>query len=216
MDDSNSSIIKPIDLRQIALCDPKLAYVLYKGGMADSDGMVGGVGVGGDCGATEVGLAGWELINLQGRWDTSAVDQLINAQITGIVETDLWIRSVRYTVERPDAYLNNIFKGQSDYYNSLQPGIHFSLNVNSYARYIISQTWTPLQNIVEQFSCTCPAGLVLGCSANIQAMFRNIRAQATPTIATITFSGVRLPLGSYGACQSQNAIALMRELGYLK
>lgn len=213
-----------LNIREIAQADPALALVLAQSGRVNkSDGAVGilsgnGVGEGGDCGLTQVGLAGWELINLKGRWDSGAADQLKTGQITGIVETDLWIREVRYTVRRPNYALGAWYKGQSDYYNSLNPNIEFQLTVNSYARYIISQTWTPLENIRETFQCVCPAGLVLSCSANIQALFRNVRAfveDEIPTEAIITFSGVRLPLGSYGACQAQNAAALLKEMGYL-
>lgn len=208
-----------INIKEILQADPALAMVLAQSGKVNrANGAVGSLAGDGDCGLTQVGLAGWELINLYARWDSGAADQLIPAQITGIVETDLWIREVKYTVRRPNAYLGSPLKGQSDFYNSLNPCIDFQLNINSYARYIISQQWTPLENIRETFQCVCPAGLVLGCSANVQALFRNVRTfgeEEIPTEAIITLSGVRLPLGSYGACQGQNAAALLKEMGYL-
>lgn len=183
---------KPRTLGEIARWDKNLAYVLHQ------------MGTVGDQPTTLLEFTGgWELINVVATWSSGTANQNVPGQTDGLVETDLWINSVKYTVQRPNAFAGSIFKSLSDEMNKRNPDINAQLIINSYCRYLISTDYTPLENMVEQFSCSCPAGIVLSCSANIQAAFTNLRALAAdeiPTIATITLSGTRLPRGAYNSC----------------
>jgi len=160
---------------------------------------------------------GWEIINLVGRFNDGAANQSVQGQLTGIVETDLWVRKVTYTVQRPNAFAGNIFKAQSDWYNRLNPNINFTLSVKSYARYMISPEPTPLENIEQVFECVCPIGFVLGCSTQMSAFFTNLRAFAAdevPTIATITMHAIRLPT-RYDSCGVNQAVTALQKYGLL-
>lgn len=195
---------KPLWLGTIGMLDPNLAATLLQCGKVSGDGYV-------DTG-------GWEMINLVGRWTSTAADQNVKGQINGIVTSDMWVREVTYTVRRPNAFQGNVFKAQSDYYNMLNPNIDFQLTINSYCRYLISPEFTPLENIKTVFSRVSTLGLVLRCSANINANFINLREFETdenPTEAIITMHGVRLPVEYYGQCNAEQSRAMLRELKYL-
>lgn len=161
---------------------------------------------------------GWEILNLTGSFTAGAAGQNIEfQQQRGPTETDLWIRTVTYSVQRPNAFPGNIFKGQADYYNSLQPDINFTLVVSSYCKYVISPTMTPLQSISQQFECVCPVGFVIGCSGQLSGQFTNLREFTegeNPTIVTITLHAVRLPT-RYDSCGVNEAVLRLQKMGIL-
>jgi len=194
---------KPQWLGDVAACDARLAYTLLQSGMAP-----GGY----------VDTGGWELINLVGRWESGTANQTVQGEQLGIIEADLWIRRVKYTVRRPLAFPGSIFKSQADYFNMLNPNIDFTFIVNSFCRYVISPKPTPLENIREVFEASAPAGMVLRCSADVLVEYTNNRALAAdeiPTEAIITLSGTRLPPGIYGGCTEVQAREVLKELGLL-
>jgi hypothetical protein len=205
-------------LGDIAAHDPRLAYTLLKSGQVSGAGSRLGDGMtpGG-----YVDTGGWEIINLKATWNAPDPNQNIEAKLDGIAETDLWVRRVTYTVRRPDAFLNNIMKAQSDYYNSLNPNIDITqLTIKSYNRYVISPTNTPLENISTVFEAVAPAGLVLRTVATILATFTNLRAfteipPGSNLNAVISFHATRLPTGFYGSVDPAVALALLTEMGYL-
>lgn len=195
---------RPMWLGDIGQFDPNLAMTLLQCGKIDSSGYAD--------------IGGWEMISLVGRWTSTAADQNVEGQINGVVTSDMWIRKVMYTVRRPLAFPGSVFKAQSDYYNAKNPNIDFQLTINSYARYLISPEFSPLENIETAFECVCPVGLVLRCSASIKALFTNLRAFAAdenPTEAIITMHGTRLPSEYYGTCNAEQSRAVLRELKYL-
>lgn len=161
---------------------------------------------------------GWEIINITGSFVDTAADQPdVIGQMTGIVEADLWIRKVVHTVRRPNAFANSVFKAQSDYYNSKNPNIDFQMTVKSYCRYVISDTFTPLENIENTFECVCPVGFVLGCSSQITTRFVNRRALAedeVPTEAIISLHAIRLPT-RYESCGVNEAVVQLQKEGLL-
>lgn len=191
-------------LGMVAACDPQLANAIIR------PDLIG-------WGEPSCGW-GWEILNLSGTFDSGAANQQIPFQLAeGIVETDLWVRSVTYTVQRPRAFEGNIFKAQSDYFNRLNPNINFTLTVKSYCRYVISPTETPLENIEQKFECVCPVGFVLGCSSQFSGTFTTLRTLAEdeiPTIVTITLHCVRLPT-RYDSCGVNKAIARLQKFGIL-
>jgi hypothetical protein len=194
-----------IGLGEVARCDPQLAHALIRPDLLG-------------WGEPSCGW-GWEIINLTGRFvDTTADQPNVIGQLNGIVEADLWVRKVTYTVRRPNAFPGNIFKAQSDYFNSQNPNIDFTLTVKSYCRYVISDTFTPLENIEQTFECVCPVGFVLGCSSQMTAQFINRRALAVdenPTEAIISFHAIRLPT-RYDSCSIEKAVQALQEQGILQ
>lgn len=202
-----SSKSRILTLGEVAQHDPRLAAALLQ-----APGMVGE-------GGTIWATGGWELLDVDATFNDVTANQSVSGDSSGIVETDLWVRSLKYTVERPLAFAGSIFKAQSDYFNSLNPNITLQLIVNSYCRYFISPDFTPLQNIIESFECDCPAGLVFSCGGSIDATFSNRRALAAdevPTIVTLTFSAIRLPPGLYSSCSYGAAVEMLRARGYLE
>lgn len=206
---ARQGILQPgsVGLGEIAQCDPQLANAIIRPDLLG-------------WGEPSCGW-GWQILNLKGQFNSGAANQQVKFQLAeGIVETDLWVRKVTYTVQRPLAFAGNIFKAQADYFNRLNPCIDFTMIVKSYCRYVISPTETPLENIEQVFECVCPIGFVLGCSTQISGYFRNIRDFSTdngeiPTIATITLHCVRLPT-RYDQCGVNAAVARLQRFGILR
>jgi len=210
-----NKVVRPQWLGDVACYDAKLAYTALQGGLAE--------------GGYVTDTSGWEVLTLKATWGGPAntADIPSNTGVKGqleppgIVEADLWVRKVTYTVRRPVAFpLGGALRAQSDFFNMLNPNIDATLQINSFCRYFISPAPTPLELIPEAFSYVSPAGLVLRCSASIEANFANTRtflalAGETEVNASITFHCLRLPAGVYGGCDEQQARAALRELGYL-
>lgn len=192
-----------VTLGEVAARDPRLAYTLLQGGCS-----AGGY----------VDTGGWEILNLIGEFTAGTANDTVNGRINGIVEADLWVRDVTYTVRRPEAFAGSIFKGQSDYYNSLSPNIDFTLLVKSWCKYVISPQNTPLENIRQRFFTNEPAGMVLRMSSQIQATYTCNRALADdeiPTQAIISLHCLRLPMDVYGSCSREQAVAVLQSLEVL-
>lgn len=187
-----------------AMWDPQLAFTLLQTGSH-----AGGY----------IDTGGWEIFNLAGTFTTGVANETVEGVIQGLVEADLWVRQVDYTVRRPNAFPGNILKAQSDDANKRNPNVNFTLTINSYCRYLISPQQTPLENIPIRFECVCPVGLVLRASASIQSQFTLLRDLdeddgEIPMDAVITLHATRLPLGMYGQASREQAIAMLTELGY--
>lgn len=197
-------------LGEIARWDKPLAYALYQMGTVGDQPPI----------APAIELTGgWEMLDIAATWSAGTANQNVPGQVSGITETDLWVKDVVYTVQRPNAFAGSILKAQSDHYNKLNPNINVQLVINSYCRYLISVDYTPLENIVTKFSCVCPQGIVLSCGATIQAFFTNLRALAAdeiPTIATITMHAVRLPRGLYSGCGYGQIVSVLKQAGLLE
>lgn len=195
--------MRPAWLGQIAKSDPQLAWLWLQAGAPG--------------GLPDTG--GWETFNLEGTFTDGTEGEVVEASSQGLIEADLWVRQVDYTVRRPNAYAGSILKSQSDEFNKRNPGIGFTFTVNSYCRYLISPEPTPLENIKSVFDCKCPAGLVLRCNASIQSTFTLLRTLdlengEIPMNVVITLHATRLPLGMYGQCGRDQAIAMLEALGY--
>lgn len=166
-------------------------------------------------GIPECGSWGWQIINVTGTFTSAAAGQTVQLQQSGIMESDIWVRQVMHTVVRPNAFDGSVLKAQSDYYNSLNPGINFTLIVKGLCQYVISPDPTPLQNIDQMFECVCPVGMVVGCNTTMSGYLQNRRAlqdDEIPTEVTITFHGIRLPT-RYDACNIKTAIDALRSVG---
>jgi hypothetical protein len=197
------SMIKkaPLWLGDVAACDAKLAWTLREMGRAP-----GGY----------IDTGGWELIPISASWTAGTVNTTQDGSTQGIVEAELWVREVTYTVRRPEAFSGNVLKSLSDVMNSLQPNIDFTLNIKSYCNYLIATQPVPLETIRSVFSTCCPAGLVLRCGSQIEATFTNRRAFSDaelPVDVAVVLHAIRLPRDMYGLCTDQQAQALLQELG---
>lgn len=197
----NPPMGRPVSLGEIAACDAKLAWTLREMGRA-----AGGY----------VDTGGWEMIPLTGTWTAGTANQQIPASTQGIVESELWVRAVEYTVRRPNAFSGSVLKSMSDFFNMLQPNIDFTMSIKSYCNYLIATEAVPLETIRQVFSTCCPSGLVLRCGSSIQVNFTNLRAFADaelPVDAALVLHAIRLPANLYGMCTEEQARALMNELG---
>lgn len=193
---------------QCAKSDPQLAWALLQaasqpGGLVDS--------------------GGWEILNLEGTFVTGEQGETIDAVMQGIVEADLWLRAVTYTVRRPNAYAGNILKAQSDVENAKNPNVDVSLLVSSFCQFLITgqASNTPLENLPSVFSCACPAGLVLRATARITSQLflkRDLDDEVgeVPYNVVISLHTTRLPIGLYSAATREQAVAMLQELGFFQ
>jgi hypothetical protein len=203
------------DLRGIARHDPRLAVALLGG--CDNLSVIRPDLLG--LGVPSCGDNGWQILNVFGTFVEPQAGQTIPLQQNGIMESDLWVREVTYTVERPNAFASSVLKAQSDYYNSLQPSMNFTLIVKGLCQYVISPDPTPLQSVSQSFECACPVGMVVGCNTTMSGTLNNRRAfdaaiGEIPTEVTLTFHSIRLPT-RYDACNIGTALAALRSVKLL-
>jgi hypothetical protein len=188
-------------LQDIVPRDPMLAYTLLQ--------TPGCVAYNGLC---DVGTP--EIINVVGRFESGAAGSSVPATLQGLLDADLWVYAITYTVRRPNAFAGNIFKGLSDFFNAKNPNIDFELIINSFCRYLIAAEPTPLENLPMIFDCDCPNMFVLKCASSIKGRFilnRALAADEIPTEAIISLIAMRLPTGIYGSCTNLVALAALRE-----
>lgn len=202
-------------LGTLARINPQLAYALVGGGGAAAK-------LYGNCGVFNAGMlgslcgGGFEIIDVRGCFnvgDCGSFVRGVHCQITG----DLFVRAVKVTVRRPRAFAGNIFKAQSDYFNSLNSNIDVQLIIESWCKYVISDDFTPLENLPFVFECACPADFILRCNATIVAQFVNKRALAAdevPTEAIISFIAIRLPV-PLSCCPMDEAFSFFSRYGVL-
>lgn len=225
-------------IQNVASADPVLAATLAAGlepgGYAD--------------------IGGWEIVTLAGRWDQPEAGQNVLAQQFsstpggaraaglgplisvpglprgqskgggGVLEANLWLRAVRYTVRRPNAFqtapADLIFKAQSDWTNSQNPNIDVTLQlVTPFCRAEVSIPPTPLENMPVSFDTSFPAGFFSRSDAQINCTMVNTRDWSVtdgelPVEAIVALHCWRLPLGAYDRFNQEAAKALLLELGY--
>jgi hypothetical protein len=163
-----------------------------------------------------INTRGWQLVNLVARWESGTADDTIEARLVENICADLWVCSVRTTVRRPLFASGSLWKAQSDYFNSLNSGIDFTLiTKNNCYDLAISPDPTPLDNIREVFGESCPFGIVLTCGATFDSWFTYTRslteAGVIPMEAIVTFSGIRLKSGCYKRFTTAEAEALVKQ-----
>lgn len=189
-------------LGEIAARDVRLAHALIQSGRVNCQP---GPGFG------VIEERGWQMINLIGRWESGAADPQVEARLVENICADLWVCDVRTTVRRPLFAAGSLWKAQSDFYNSLNPGIDFTLvTKNNCYDLAISPDPTPFENVRGIFRSSCPFGIVLTCGATFDGLFTYTRslteAGVLPMEAIVTFSGIRLKNGAYRDCHYSDAV----------
>lgn len=189
---------------------------------------------------------GWEIVTLAARWDTPGIGQVVEASMFsatpggaagepgtigvgrrkgggGVLEANLWVRAVTYTVRRPKAFEGSIFKAQSDWTFARVPFIDATLQfVTPFCKAEVSIPPTPLELMPTSFDTSFPAGFLSRSDASINCSMVNRRQWVDvdsddsdlPVEAIIALHCWRLPLGPKDPFQQEAARALLRELGY--
>lgn len=162
--------------------------------------------------------AAWESVSLKAQWDGIAADVTISAKTENPVATEIWVRNVKVTVRRPNAFTGSVLKAQSDVNNTQNPLIDATVLIKSFCNYIVGEDPIPLEHLEQEFDCRCRSGLVLKPMASISGQFTNLRPLASdevPTEVVITFSGTRLPRGLYNSCTVEQVLSDLRGQGLL-
>lgn len=200
-----------LTLGQLALRHPRAAFALLGGRAAPllPDGCLLDV-------ERLLCAWGWEIFDLKACFAVGDCGKLVTAKLC-LSTGDVLVRKVVTTVERPNAFAGNIFKAQSDHFNSLNPNIHVQLEIDSWCKYVISSDFTPLQNLPIAFECCCPQPFVLTCNATIIGRFINRRVffpGELPTEAIISFHVIRLPV-PLDACTYTESLAALTRFGVI-
>ncbi len=91
------------------------------------------------------------LLNIEASFATGAPNKPIEAQLSSFLADDVWVEDIVYTVQRPNAYVGNILKEQSDANNQLIPGVDVKIIAGSAPHYLLSPDFVPLQNVAPIF-----------------------------------------------------------------
>ncbi len=205
-----------LTLEDLAIANPRAALAMLGGPGAAAElfrrtGVIDAALLGGWCCGW-----GWEILDVKACFTTPACGQVVQGKFC-LTTGDMLIRKVTVTVERPNAFPGNIFKAQSDFFNSQNPNIHAQLEIISWCKYVISEDFTPLQNIPIIFDCACPLDFTLRCNATIIGRFINKRAfapQELPVEVTVSFHAIRLPV-PIDTCSYADAVGFFSRFGVL-
>jgi hypothetical protein len=192
----------PNNIGEIFARDWRLAGALLESGRVD---LKNGPNLG------RIDVRGWTLINLVGRWESGAADATVEARLVENICADMWVCDVRTTVRRPNFALGSLWKAQSDWFNSLNSGIDWTLVIkNNCYDLAVATDPTPLDNVRGVFRDSCPFGIVLTCGATFDSLFTYTRSLTEtgvlPMEAIVTFSGIRLRNGCYQMCDYDSVV----------
>lgn len=195
-----------LTLGQVAVSDPRLAFALLPQSPTGGDVSLSDVlsAAADQCGGCPLP---WRILPICSSFlSASSCAPPAGAGITegtckveassDAILRDLWIRKITYTVRRPLAFANSIFKAQSDHSNKLNPNIDFTFRVQStFGDFVFTADPTPIETIEDVFECVCPIGFVIPALAVIKAEFflrRDLAPDEIPTEVCIVLHGVQL------------------------
>jgi hypothetical protein len=160
-------------------------------------------------------------INASGSFSSAALDQLpIDAALDTTIAQRTWIDNLQYDVEQPNVFAGNIFKTLYDACLRQVPGIGVKLTVHSGPKYIVSQQFTPLNNLVNLLNSRWTSGWPLYKQQNILVQFILLQPfpasepNAPPYDVTLTFNGWQFLDHTVDEISVDVAACKLRELGF--
>lgn len=160
------------------------------------------------------------LLNLHASFATGAPNTPIEADLATLTD-DVWIRDVVYTVQRPNAYLGNILKEQSDFYNQAIPGVSVKIIAGTGPKYLLSPDFVPLQNLAAIFERDWKGGWTLDAYSILHAEFVLTKTlfdapgnSEIPYDVDITFHGIQFFDRFLQKITDQDARDCLRKMGF--
>jgi hypothetical protein len=129
--------------------------------------------------------------NASGVFSSAALGQLpIESGLDTTIAQRTWIDNMQYSLQQPNSFTGQVFKTLSDAMLKQATGIAVRCTVHSGPRYLVSPSWTPLENFVNLISSRWAAGWPLFKQQNIQVEFMLTQAPTSvPYNVTLTFNG---------------------------
>lgn len=125
-------------IRGIAMLNPRLAFMLVRGNQLVP-----------------------RAYNIEVTFEDAAKDQVLSGALYERMFQDAWIKDLRYTIRREDAFAGNIAKWQSDNYAALESYVDVFIRIEGQDKYRITNSYTPLESIASHTN-GAPGANVLG------------------------------------------------------
>jgi len=185
-------------IRSIAMLNPRLAYLLVRGNQLVP-----------------------RAYNIEVTFEDTAADEELTGALYERMFQDAWIRDLRYTIRRPDAFAGNIAKWQSDNYAALESYIDVFVRIEGIDKYKITNSFTPLESIASHTN-GAPGANVLGNAwvvtrdQNIYVDFKTKRTlleDEVPYTVIMTIHMLELSGCSLKAVDYTEALCALRKVG---
>lgn len=161
---TRNSVGQIADVRALAPSNPELAFAIWSGFCTP------------------------QVIPMSAQLLSGAKDETVDASTFDAKSaegfcSDFAILSAKFQIQRTAAFAGSILKGQSDYYNAKNSGIHVWMEAAKCPKFEIVPNYTPIELVCDAADapdscCTWPYGFVMPACSGILAHFINRRALA--------------------------------------
>lgn len=160
-------------------------------------------------------------MNAQAIFSSFAVPQIpVEGDLDTTVSQRTWIDNITYSLQQPNVFSGNILKTLYDASLKQAPGISTRVTVHSGPRYLVSPSFTPLENFAFMFAARWPAGWPLYKQQSIKVEFAltqpppSVQPNAPPYIATMTFNGWQFLDFTIDDLCVEKAVDCLRKMGF--
>lgn len=146
------------------------------------------------------------------------------APVQGDLDTTItqrtWIDNVAYSLQQPNVFAGNIGKAQYDAYLKQQPGVSVLITTYAGPRYVVSPSYTPLENFANFFNQRWQRGWPLFKQQSIKTMFQLTQAPPStspngpPYSVTLTFNGWQFLDHTIENVSVEDAASRLRDMGF--
>ena len=146
------------------------------------------------------------------------------APVEGDLDTTItqrtWIDNVAYSLQQPNIFSGNILKTLYDTMLKGQPGISVQITTYSGPRYVVSPSFTPIENFVDTFQKRWQMGWPLFKQQSIKTLFQLTQAPPStspngpPYKVTLTFNGWQFLDHTIENVPTDEAARRLRDMGF--
>lgn len=190
-------------LEQIAIHDPRLAVALLRSNVSQP-----------------------QVYNLRVTFSDGTPDKPVSAQMEPITE-DFWVYGLIYTVNQPNLWKGNLFRGLAQVTNTLQPGINGQLSVQGGVGlpWLVNVNPIPLETLLRS-APSGGSGPSYGCNTSFLMFFpQSLKGTfwltreyidsagvgEIPAIVDLALTGLTLGVKQYGSLTVQQSRQILRE-----
>lgn len=151
-----------------------------------------------------------------------ALDQIpIRQALDQQISRRTWIDNLTFEIQLPNAFVGNIFFPGALSALRQSPGVAVRTTVMSGPRYVVAETFTPIQNYVNIFDSDWTVGWQLAKFQTVQTEFKltaipfNDPSNAPPYVVTLTYNGWQFMDGTCDDVSCEFATKHLRNAGIL-
>lgn len=157
-------------------------------------------------------------LNVQASFSSFALNQIpISQPLDQIISRRTWVDNLTFELQLPNAFVGNILLPDALMKMKASPGVSVRTTVMSGPRYLITDTFTPLENFVNVISSRWQAGWQIYKNQQVKTDFMltaipfNDPSNTPPYVVTLTYNGwqfddMSLTMDEISCDQAQNEL----------